>query len=178
MNSLLGHWAGWDPLPAIKEAIATGNPELIEEVVIYKGAVGPWGGVTWNSTHFNIGEIKKFDVASIPEDMRADFLKGEWEQVMETWGDVDIGETARYGVKILLQTGVTPRDRLIKFFSGSDEFQEDGNVVDRTFCALRVWAVVRPDEMKAWIGTIKDAEMREALTWLLENPWGTGPEKR
>jgi hypothetical protein len=31
--------------------------------------------------------------------------------------------------------------------------------------------------MRAWLTTMKDKEMRAALTWLLENPWGTGPEK-
>jgi hypothetical protein len=47
-------------------------------------------------------------------------------------------------------------------------------MIDRTFCALRVWAVVKPDEMKKWIATLDDAEMRKALTWLLEHPWGIG----
>ena len=37
------------------------------------------------------------------------------------------------------------------------------------------WSKLR--EMKAWIATIKEPDMRKALTWLLEHPWGTGPVK-
>ena len=48
----------------------------------------------------------------------------------------------------------------------------DDAILDRTFCSLRVWAVVRPAEMRAWLGTLKDKELRESLTWLLEHPWG------
>jgi hypothetical protein len=44
--------------------------------------------------------------------------------------------------------------------------------IDRTFCALRVWAVIRPNEMRTWIRTMDDEKMRKALTWLLEHPWG------
>ena len=33
--------------------------------------------------------------------------------------------------------------------SGSDGFTDDA-MADRTFCSLRVWAVVRPKEMEAW----------------------------
>ena len=47
-------------------------------------------------------------------------------------------------------------------------------MIDRTFCALRVWAVVQPKEMQTWIDTIKDADLQKALRWLLQNPWG-GP---
>lgn len=50
-------------------------------------------------------------------------------------------------------------------------------MIDRTFCALRTWAVVRPDEMKIWIATLKEKDLRTALTWLVENPWGTGHEE-
>ncbi len=31
--------------------------------------------------------------------------------------------------------------------------------------------------MRKWIATVKDAEMRKALTSLLENPWGTGEKE-
>ena len=92
-------------------------------------------------------------------------------------GDIDIGEAARYGLNFLLRTDYAPRENLIKLFSGDDDFSSDSDMIDRTFCALRVWAVVKPKEMKAWIATIKEADMRKALTWLLEHPWGTGPKK-
>jgi hypothetical protein len=31
--------------------------------------------------------------------------------------------------------------------------------------------------MAEWIPTIKDKEMRNALWWLLQNPWGWGPDE-
>jgi hypothetical protein len=77
----------------------------------------------------------------------------------------------------MLRTDYAPRENLIKLFSGDDKFASDGDMIDRTFCSLRVWAVVKPREMKAWIGTLQDAEMRKALTWLLQHPWGTGPKE-
>jgi hypothetical protein len=89
----------------------------------------------------------------------------------------DIGEAARYSLDFMLRYDYAPRENLIKLFSGDDKFSSDWDMIDRTFCALRVWAVVRPNEMKTWIATIKDAEMRKALTWLLNNPWGTGPKE-
>jgi hypothetical protein len=97
--------------------------------------------------------------------------------IMEQWGCIDISEVARYGLDFILRNDYAPRDRLIRFFSGHDEYPDEGGMIDRTFCALRVWAVVKPKEMKAWIGTLKDAEIRKALTWLLEHPWGMGPEE-
>jgi hypothetical protein len=96
---------------------------------------------------------------------------------MSQLGDVDIGEAARYGFDLLLRIDYVPRDGLLKFLTGHDVYPDEGGILDRTFCALRVWAVVRPKEMKAWIGTIKHEEMRKALTWLLEHPWETGPEE-
>jgi hypothetical protein len=49
-------------------------------------------------------------------------------------------------------------------------------VIDRTFCALRVWAATQPEAMKDWIDTLEDPEMRKALLWLRKNPWG-GPKE-
>jgi hypothetical protein len=76
----------------------------------------------------------------------------------------------------LRRTNYAPREGVIQFFSGKDIYGGEDGMIDRTFCALRAWAVVRPDEMKKWIATIEDAAMRNALTWLLEKPWGTGAE--
>jgi len=100
-------------------------------------------------------------------------LATNWSQfVMEEWGEIDIGETARYGPDFMLRIHYAPRENLIQFFSGYDVYPDEGGMIDRTFCALRVWAVFKPGEMKAWIATLDDADMRKALTWLLEHPWG------
>jgi hypothetical protein len=174
-EKLLSEWAGWNPKPALDAAVATKNPDTIRGVAS-EIAYGPFAGV-WNSSHFGLGVIKDFDVVSLPEEIRKGLGDLEWETIMERWAPIDIGEAARYGVEFLFRTDYAPRDRLLKFFSGHDEYPDEGGMIDRTFCALRVWAVVRPKEMKAWIGTLKDAEMRKAFTWLLENPWGTGPKE-
>jgi hypothetical protein len=172
---LLERWAQWDPRSGLDAALATNQAEVIRKVV--RGVTeGPWGGAV-NSRHFGLGVIQKFDLTKLPKSTH--YLLGtNWEQhVMEAWGEVDIGETARHGLDFILVTNYAPRDQLMRFFSGEDVYPDEGCMIDRTFCALRVWAVVKPDEMKAWIATLKDAAMRKALTWLLEHPWGTGVEE-
>ncbi len=172
--SLLVGWAGWDPKAALDAAIATNDAEIAEEIS-NRAACGLWAG-TDNTSHFGLGVIKDFDASRLPESYRKNHFIN-WEEIMEGWGDVDIGEAARYGLDFMLRNDYAPRDGLIKFFSGEDVYPDTGDMIDRTFCALRVWAVVKPDEMKAWIATRKDAEMRKALTWLLQHPWGSKPEK-
>ena len=175
-SPLLADWAKWDAKPAFAAAVATKNAETIVEVA--DAAVsGPWGPGPWNTWCLGAGAIKDFDIAKLSEDLR-NGIRGDWAQcVMEAWGEIDVGAAARHGFEFMLATDYAPRDRLTRFFSGHDEYPDEGGMIDRTFCALRVWAVVRPKEMKAWIGTLEDAEMRKALTWLLEHPWGTGPEE-
>ncbi len=173
---LLSEWAKWDPTNALKEAVSTNEAETISEVA-EMAAYGPFGGQPFNSSHFGMRVIKDFDLSILPKEVR-DGLIGEWGiTIMEQWGDIAIGEAARYGLDFMLRNNYAPRKNLMKLFSGDDRFSSDSDMIDRTFCALRVWAVVRPREMKAWIGTIKEANMRKALTWLLEHPWGTGPKE-
>ncbi|MDQ3621459.1 MAG: hypothetical protein M3463_03095 [Verrucomicrobiota bacterium] len=174
-SNLMHAWAGWDPKGALEAAVVQKHPERITEVAD-AASRGPWGGLPYNTSHFGLGIIKDFDVMSIAPDIRETATQ-EWYQILEHWGDIDIGETARYGLHYLLRTDYAPRDRLIRFFTGRDEYPDEGGMIDRTFCALRVWAVVQPSAMKAWISTQKDPEMAKALTWLLENPWGTGAKE-
>ena len=168
-ENLLTGWAGWDPTAALDAALATKTPGTISGVAI-AAAIGPWRGNPLNTCHFGLGVIKGFDTTKFPESYRKEHFM-EWYEILEWWGHIDIGETARYGLDFMLRNDFAPREILIKFFSGEDGYTDD-DMIDRTFCALRVWAVVKPDEMKAWIATLKDAEMRKALTWLLEHPWG------
>ena len=172
---LLHNWAGWDPRSALDVALATNDREIIEEVAT-TAYHGPWPGQSWNTCHFGLGVMKDFDSRRLPEAYRKDQFMN-WEMIMETWGDVDIGEAARYGLDFLLRNDYAPREKLIQFFGGADVLADTGDVIDRTFCALRVWAVFKPDEMKTWIATLDDAEMRKALTWLLQHPWGNGPKE-
>jgi hypothetical protein len=170
-NSLFSEWAGWNPKAALDAAAAGQRGYLILEAAI--GAAKGIGSCC-NTRSFGLGVVKEFDVGNFPKEIREEFIYS-WDEVLMYWGDMDIGETARYGLDFLLRTGYAPREGLIKFFSGYDEYPGEDGMIDRTFCALRVWAVVKPREMKAWIATLNDAEMRKALTWLLQHPWGTGP---
>jgi len=156
-----------------RSALKTGDGTMIYNAAA-SAVEGPWPRV-FNGSRSGIEAIKEFDVLRIPDQARQ-VPFDNWEVVLQFWAPINIGEVAQYGVDFLLRTGYAPRENLIKLFSGDDKFASDGDMIDRTFCALRVWAVVRPKEMKPWIATLHDAELQKALTWLLEHPWG-GPEK-
>jgi len=171
--------APWNPELAMEWAVRAKDADMIEDVAT--SAVYGFGGRTWNRSHAGLGFINSFDLKKLPKDLR--MRAWEWGiAVMEQWGCVDIGEAARYGFRFLMhqdwQEEWPDRADLLRFFSGVDEFPDEGGMIDRTFCALRVWAVVRPDEMRAWIGKQEGADVRKALTWLLEHPWGGDEEKK
>jgi hypothetical protein len=172
-SGLIQSWAEWDPKAGVDAAMSLQDPAEIAGTVI-SAAYGPWYGLPWNTCHYGLSVIRDYKFPDLENNVTVAILSDGYS-IMELWGCIDIDETARFGMKWLLQ-GYAPRKGLILFFTGHDIYPDEGNVIDRTFCALRVWAVVRPDEMKKWISTLKDEEIRKALTWLLKNPWGTGPE--
>jgi hypothetical protein len=177
---LLGHWVRWDFQSAWKAARENGDLDLL--ITIGRDALLGDKSEPENLRHARSLALAKIDVSTLPADAQDVMMYKTCVYLMEGWGNINIGETARYGTDLLLKTGHVPRNILIGLFKGGSDYGDgargDGDVLDRTFCSLRVWAVTRPDEMKAWLATMKDAEMREALTWLLENPWGTGdPEE-
>jgi hypothetical protein len=175
-GALLGGWAEWDPQPALAAAVATKNADIIRDCG-QLGAYGPFPAQPYYTSHHGMGVIRDFDLTRLPEKLRHD-TRSEWGiAIMEQWGDIDIGEAARYGLDFMLRNDYAPRENLIKLFNGDDKYSSDSDMIDRTFCALRVWAVVRPDEMKPWVATQKDPKLRAALTWLMENPWGWGPKQ-
>lgn len=171
---LLGHWARWDLPAAWKVVLATKDWDLLLEVG--ENAVFGERYEPDNVRHARARNFAKVDVGTLPADARDAMLRKTCVYAMEGWGDINIGETARYGLDVLMKTGDVPRDILMGVFKGGDNYGDvargDGDVMDRTFCSLRVWAALRPAEMKTWLAMMKDDEMREALTWLLENPWG------
>lgn len=171
LHDLICNWASWDPKPSLQAAIATNEPLIIRDAadhVVYAGFD------VRNALPNGLQAIRGYDVGSLPKPLREMTLQEYGIQIMEYWGDIDIGGAARYGLDFMLKTDYAPRENLIKLFSGDDAFSSDGDMIDRTFCALRMWAVLQPEPMKAWIATLPDADMRKALTWLLEHPWGTG----
>lgn len=173
---LLYQWAGWSPADAMSRAIASQNAYAIArtaEGIVYGG----FGRGTANTCRHGLSFIRDFDLSRLPK-MDADEMFEDWYILMEQWGMIDIGEAARYGLDFMLRTDYTPRENLLKLFAGDDRFGSDSDMIDRTFCALRMWAVLKPVEMNAWIATRPDFEMRAALTWLLEHPWGHGSPVR
>lgn len=168
--------APWLPELAMERAVRMKNDEVIQGVG--SAAVYGFGGGIRNGKHASLGFINSFDLQSLPKELR-EALSWEWGiTLMELWGEVDVGEAARYGFRFLMQQSWCSKENLMRLFSGDDRFAEDSSMVDRTFCALRVWAVFKPDEMRTWISKQEGAEMRKALTWLLEHPWGGREEKK
>jgi hypothetical protein len=178
LDSLMEAWARFDPKTALDAAVKLGDAEILSSV-LFHAACGPELGHPWNTSHQGIGLVRDFDFSTLPAETYQEIIGETATYIMEQWGEVDVGEAARFGVKHLFNLFVgAERKEVLAFFRGeSDDLADDGGLLDRTFCALRVWAVTKPDEMKAWIGTLKDEDLRTALTWLAENPWGTGPEE-
>ncbi|QIF00481.1 hypothetical protein [Roseimicrobium sp. ORNL1] len=90
---------------------------------------------------------------------------------MEEWGDINFAEAARHGVHWLIKEAATnpdaqfPIDHVVKVWTGKEN-PVDGSMDDRTYGCLRLWAVVDPEGMKAWIKTVTHPEFRTALEWL------------
>ena len=173
-SPLISEWAAWDPAAGLAAAVenTTYNWDIVAfaaQGAAYGPSVRDW---PINGCHFGLEAIKNFDVGKVPEKFRGQ-VKDQWDVILEQWGDIDIGETARYGVDFLNRIGYPPhqRDKVLRYFSGEQVEGEGTGIGERTMCALRVWAVVRPGEMKRWIATLDDPKLRKALTWMLNHPW-------
>lgn len=172
LGEILTEWAKWDPKEALQAAVDTQDVSIIHDVA--ESAAFGLDSLCYNTCHAGLGVIRDFDVSSLPAPLMKELINEWGVEIMEQWGDVDVAEAARYGLKFMLATNYTPRQNLIKLFSGDDKFASDSDMIDRTFCAFRTWAVWRPVEMEKWIATLNDPEMQKALNWLKDNPWGTG----
>lgn len=172
-SSLVQNWAYWDFRSAWAAALQSGDWETIEQAAL-GGIFRPGEGLPFNMRAYPQEMASNIDILALPQDVREELVDGWAVIVMEHLGDADVGTAARWGYDILIKSGYTPRDELLKLFAGDNAFGGDGDVLDRTFCALRVWAATKPEAMRKWIGSLKDLEMRQSLTWLLEHPWGTG----
>ena len=90
---------------------------------------------------------------------------------MEEWGDIDFVKAAQYGVHWLIKEAATnpeaafPMPHVIDVWTGRTN-PSDGSMDDRTYGCLRLWAVIDPEGMKAWIQTLQDPAVRTALEWL------------
>lgn len=160
--------AAWQPEMAMEEALRTNDAEVIGSA-FESCAYGAWA---MNGVHAGLGFLNQFDLRRLPKDSLDEVLGRRAIYVMEQWGGIDAGECARFGLRCLKHSPWVDWKELRRFFSGDDNLPDEGGVTDRTFCSLRVWAVTKPDEMREWIAKEPDAELRQALTWLLEHPWG------
>lgn len=98
----LRHLAAWHPHIAldwadkVKTEVEWLLPDLVDGCVY-----GPWS-YPLNTSHFGVGYINDHGVGRLSSHMQA----GQWGMTsfMEQWGDIDIGEAARFGFKILLDS--------------------------------------------------------------------------
>jgi hypothetical protein len=173
--ALFESWAQWDLEAALLAVANAGDPESARGLA-NNGAYSPWSGQPWNASRHAFRVLTNFDFSKLPPSVEK-LVLDDCYSLMEQWDSMDVAGAARFGFAHLLRTNYAPRARLIEFFSGKDIYGGEDGMIDRTFCALRVWAVLRPDEMRKWIATVSDPRMRKALTWLLENPWGSTEKK-
>jgi hypothetical protein len=172
LGDALNELAGWQPEMAMEKALRSMDAEIISQA--FDGCA--YGASAMNGVHAGFGYLYQFDLSRLPKDCIDQVLGENAIYVMEQWGGIDAGECARFGIRCLKHSPWVEWPEMCRFFSGHDTMSDEGGVTDRTFCSLRIWAVTRPDEMKAWIATEPDAELRKALTWLLEHPWGHHPK--
>lgn len=187
---LLNEWAIWSPqdvlpfLASLKPAPpvkgqtqeqADGDfQDKIGDVL--KSLVYTDDQMVWNRCRYGMKVLADADWSKFPAFMTKAVIEKQGISMMEQWCDVDVGQAARFSFKLITSSvaqAYFPRSELIKEFAGGEPFSGD-DFNDRCFCALRFWAMWKPDEMKAWIAAVEGEDMRKALTWLLEHPWGTG----
>jgi hypothetical protein len=96
---------------------------------------------------------------------------------LESWGAHDSELAVSAGLACVLRNGPATKAKFIKGWTNK-EFIEDGGLEDRLYGNLRYWACTQPTAMAGWIAKQPDAEVRNALTWLLKNakgvPWPAG----
>lgn len=169
-----------DPKGALDYAVRSGDPDSITTVSRY-AAVGPYGDCSRVARNgFNV--VRDFDPNTLPADLKKSIIEDWGMTALEGWGEHDAAAVARLGVKLLetfnyygFVDDKPVQNEVIGFFAGrNNEFRDNGHIIDRTFCALRTWAATKPTEMKAWVATLKDDKLREALTWLATIPGDRG----
>ncbi len=155
----LSLWALREPEKAFAKALAMGGRETLS-----------WCAFT---TICQMGPLEESRnpvleaIASLPVSVD----ENRAYMIMEDWGDTNSAQAARYGVAWLLKErefnkdSIYTKEYLIHVWSGKDG-PGDADMDDRTFGCLRVWAIVAPDEMAAWIKTLPDPEIQAALEWL------------
>lgn len=176
LPALYGCWAEVSPVEALKAGSTQVNPDILSSICWH--AAYPTGGA-FNRSHWGLGALRDFDIgkwqAAHSGQGLVHFPDGWSILEVERWLQIDVGEAARYAYSFITSPAIReqyPRSMLIKVFSGKSFDSDDDGALDRTFCGMRFWAMWKPDEMRNWISGLKDPEMRQALTWMVDNPWG------
>ena len=93
--------------------------------------------------------------------------------VTMVWGSVDFRAMARqYGLPWCLRAGEVKASEVPAMLSNRQPLGNESGLRN-TLSALRLWAILRPKEMRAWIDGEKfSPDLREALRWLLDNAGG------
>jgi hypothetical protein len=173
---LVYHWAVWNPDDALKAINVSHDESAVTAVFesLYSEDATPWNLSPWRIKFAAELEWEKhpFMVRQILGSV----------DMMEQWIHVDVGAAARLAFKAITAPEAQeqfPRAKLIEGFAGAETFSTDRDALDeQCFGALRFWAMWKPDEMRAWITTVQGEDMRTALTWLLEHPWGAGADPK
>lgn len=171
----IGELAAWHPELAMRAAWVAGD-ELELEDLVDRAVYGPFPDEPWNASLSGIRYLECHGLEHVHESVRSR-LDEQWGSTtfMEQWGSINAGSAARFGVKTLVRTDYAPLAEVARFFRGEDLYADEGGLIDRTLCALRVWAATKPAEMRNWIADQDNAQLRKALAWLLEHPWGGSP---
>lgn len=148
------------------------DPEVALPFIYSHGAVRTYGELAPDAMHWRWSSnvkrsyIRRLEEGPIP-------LPGQQlSYLMETWTHIDAAATARHGVGWCLRTKYFTQKRLAQVWSGNGS-PFDGSVDDRLYGSLRVWAMRRPEEMRAWIRAEPLPEdVRTALLWLVDHAKG------
>ena len=157
-GDLVAAWAESEPSPALHAARELDGDEAASHVAYCL--------FDDSKTGEELGEI-----AAILNSDPGLLQDGDAAQLMETWGDWNVASAARFGVNWLLNTRSYSREEVLEVWLGAAD-PTDGLVPDRAFGCLRCWALAQPEEMRSWIASQPEPDVRAALQWLLEHASG------
>ena len=171
---LLQSWADWDPDAAVQAAVQTNNPEMINEFIDTLTYGSPFDPACENTRDWDLERTANSSIALLPPKYRSELFFMTGYELVSSLSEINIADAARFGVALFGRADPQHHDDMIRYFSGK-ELQSQRDIVPHDLlCVLREWAIVRPKEMQAWIGTLSDPPLQKALTWLLDHPWGKG----
>ena len=163
LEELIAGWAREDPLAALQTALSQYGPLCYSVCADEAVSAAP------SPRRKALDAIRR-----IPTPVRDQLAY----MIMEHFGDIHVGEAAAYGVDWLQKSKwrvsdyfPTTPEHFLRVWTGKED-PEDGCMDDRTYGCLRKWAICQPEQMKKWIETQRDPEVKAALLWLLAHPNG------